>query len=176
MLAMGLDREGILPRPRPGHHAALLIHHLVRHDGLHVRSLVDLAVLWPALDAGEGHAFAALARYLGVGRAAASLGAAFRSELALSVPPGFAERAGAWSVETLVALACDSEDHDLEAMTRSRARRRIRVVDRPLRTAAHFMTEALFPPDVYLSWRWPGRSWIGRRATHLGRLARKAAP
>ena len=42
-----LDLSGRTPVPKDSHHVVLLVHHLVHHDMLHFRGLVDLALLWP---------------------------------------------------------------------------------------------------------------------------------
>lgn len=169
---------GSAPVPRTGHHAALLVHHLVRHDLLHFRSVFDLVQLWPALLAPEeSAAFASLASGLGVSRVAGWLCRALAIDLRLeALGPRGPRAPSAWapgslrSVLSLVGLALDASERDFEAMTLSRGLRRLRTVDRPIRASRLLLTDALAPPDEYLRWRWPGARAPARRLRHLGRV------
>ncbi len=171
-------RAGSAPVPRTGHHAAMLVHHLVRHDFLHFRSVFDLVQLWPALLAPEeSAAFASLAASFGVSRAAGWLCRALEVDLRLEALGSQAPRSPSArapsslrSVLSLVGLALDASNRDLEAMTFSRGLRRLRTVDRPLRASRTLLMDALAPPDEYLRWRWPGTRAPVRRLNHLGRL------
>jgi len=171
-------RSEAAPMPRPGHHAALLVHHLVRHDLLHFRSVFDLIHLWPALRVPEeSGAFAALSATLGVSRAAGWLCRALETDLRLDPlgpeGPRFpSSRAPSVlrSLGSLIGLALDASEREFEAMTLSRGLRRLRTVDHPLRASRTLLTDALAPPDEYLRWRWPGARAPGRRLRHLGRL------
>ena len=170
-------RSGSAPVPRTGHHAAMLVHHLVRHDLVHFRSVFDVVQLWPALLAPEeSTAFASLAARFGVSRAAGWLCRALENDLRLEAlgpqgprAPSAAPRS-LRSVLSLVGLALDASDRDIEAMTFSRGLRRLRTVDRPLGAARTLLIDALAPPDEYLRWRWPGTWAPVRRFNHLTRL------
>ena len=67
------DQAG-LPVPQDEHHLALVLHHLVRHDLLHVRGLLDAALLWDALPHAAGGEVAEVAAALGVRRALTVVG------------------------------------------------------------------------------------------------------
>ncbi len=164
--------------PRPGHHAALLVHHLVRHDLLHFRGVFDLLQLWPLLRVPEeSHAFASLAASLGVSRVAGWLCRTLQTDLGLEPLAAGGPRAPSSSapgdlrsIRALIALALDASDKDFEAVTISRAIRRLRTVDHVARTSLMLLAEALAPPDEYLRWRWPGANAPMRRIRHLGRV------
>ena len=167
-----------VPMPRVGHHAALLVHHLVRHDLLHFRSAFDLVQLWPGLRVpAEGAAFAALAAHFCVAHAAGWLCRALETDLGLGplgseapqCPSGRAPRA-LRSVQALIGLHLDASERDFQAMTLSRGLRRLTTVDHPLRASRTLLTDALAPPDEYLRWRWPGVRGPVRRLRHLGRV------
>ncbi len=171
-------RAGSAPVPRAGHHAALLVHHLVRHDLLHFRSVFDLVQLWPALLAPEeSRAFAALAASFGVARAAGWLCRALEIDLRLDPlgaqgprSPSARAPSSLGSVLSLVGLALDASERDFEAITFSRGLRRLRTVDHALRASRTLLMDALAPPDEYLRWRWPGTWAPVRRINHLSRL------
>jgi hypothetical protein len=170
--------RGGTPMPRPCHHAALLVHHLVRHDLLHFRGVFDLVQLWPLLRVpDESRAFSSLAVSLGVSRVAGRLCCTLQTDLALEPLATRAPRhssargpAELQSVRSLIALSLDASDKDFETVTVPRAIRRLRTVDRVLRTSLTLLTEALAPPDEYLRWRWPGANTPMRRIRHLGRV------
>lgn len=171
-------RSGAGPVPRAGHHAALLVHHLVRHDLLHFRSVFDLVQLWPALlDPEESQAFAALSAEFGVARAAGWLCRALENELRLEgLGPGgprFPSSRAPTSLRTLrslIGLALDATARQVEAMTLARGLRRLVMVDHPVRASRTLLTDALVPPHEYLRWRWPASAGPARRIRHLGRV------
>ena len=173
-------RSGSSPVPRAGHHAAMIVHHVVRHDFLHFRGVFDLIQLWPALLASEeSAAFASLAASFGVSRVAAWLCRALEADLRLEAlgprgpqAPSARAPSSLRSVLSLVGLELDASDRDMDAnaMTFSRGLRRLRTVDRPLRASRTLLMDALVPPDEYLRWRWPGTRAPVRRLNHLSRL------
>ena len=166
------------PVPRAGHHAALLVHHLVRHDLLHFRGVFDLLQLWPLLRVPEeSHAFSSLAASLGVSRVAGWLCRVLETDFLLQpLAPEAPQRPSSSapdalrSVRSLIRLALDATDKDFGAVTVARARRRLRTVDHVARTSCALLVEALVPPDEYLRWRWPGANAPMRRLRHLGRV------
>ncbi len=167
--------DGPIPAPRPGHHAALLVQHLVRHDYLHFRSVFDLVHVWPELmERGEVDAMEDLAGRLGVSRAAGALVDVLARDLELPPLPGMRRdraswRGGARSVARLLGLTLDATDRDFEAITASRAVRRFAAVD-GVRARTTLLRDALLPPAGYLSWRWEDRATWTRWAGHLGRI------
>ena len=177
MAGRGSSRRG-LPVPRAGHHAALLVHHLVRHDLLHFRSVFDLVQLWPALlDPEESQAFAALSAEFGVARAAGWLCRALENDLRLEgLGPGgprFPSSRAPTPLRTLrslIGLALDATERQVEAMTLARGLRRLATVDHPVRASRTLLTDALVPPHEYLRWRWPAFVGPARRIRHLGRV------
>lgn len=172
-----VERPGRFPVFRPGHHAALLVHHLVRHDFLHFRSLVDLVSAWDRLlDASEAAVMMELSHTLEVGWTARAVVDALARDLSLPplpVPsPGRPGRRWARpgvSVAWACALALDGTARDFEAITLGRALRRLVTVD-GLGAAGSVLRDALVPPDAYLAWRWPDASRAERRLRHLGRI------
>ena len=164
----GVDTSGLSPRPRAGHHAALLVHHLVRHDGLHVRSLFDLSLLWTsAAGPEEQTAFRDLARRLGVEREAGRISNAFSRDLGLE-PLVWSEQADR-GLNYWVDLALDSAEGEFERMTSARIRRRIRTIDAPILGTVGLLREGLLPPPEYLAWRWPETARPFRLIRHLTR-------
>lgn len=173
-----VDASAPFPVFRPGHHAALLVYHLIRHDFLHLRSLVDFMTLAPALEeTPEERAFVQLARALGVARAGRALSRAVRRPglTAQRGWPGREERStlagflrgGSGPVVARV-LAASQRDH--EAVSLARARTRLAWLDRPLE-AGGVLRDVMLPPKTYLAWRWPGGGGLERRVHHFLRLA-----
>ncbi len=174
-----LDTAGPIPIPSPEHHAAILVHHLVHTDLLHVRSLLDLALLvnqWPSADAVD---YLATCRQLRIGRFGNLLLQLLRDELGVAGPPPLADRPPAWNRFTreltlnrwLSLVARSHPEHD-SVITIGRIRRRLQLVDG--RSAKFLFGDLLFPPKAFLEWRWqddrPGRALL----KHYGQLARKA--
>jgi hypothetical protein len=177
-----MQSANALPAPTPAHHAALLVHHLVHHDLLHARALLDLALLRRDQWATDGSGYEDLARHLGVLRVARSVHWAQVRDF------GFAPIAGVRAAPRDLrgrrlerALALDrwlawagaaSESEHVEISTR-RMRRRVLLLDR-LSDARLLLADALFPPRAHLRWRWSdthsdAEAW--RR--HLRQLAGK---
>ncbi|MBI4500497.1 MAG: nucleotidyltransferase family protein [Gemmatimonadetes bacterium] len=160
----GVQSHGGLPVPRDEHHAALILHHLVRHDLLHVRGLLDLALLWDALPPSGGSDLTALCRRLGVGRALGIVGHLLVSELKLTRLLGVRTEARDWrsrmALERMrladwLLRAARSTTHNSRHLliTRSRAWRRFLLADAP--KTGRLFRELIVPPRDYLRWRWP---------------------
>lgn len=146
-------------------HAALVLHHLVRHDLLHVRGLLDLALLWEALPRDAGQELSALARALGVERALGVVGRVLVDDLHLYPlrgvrlgPRDWRDRAAlrrlrlaSWLVWA-ARNAASGPRH--VTVTRSLAWRRFLLADAP--RTARLLREVVAPPGEYLRWRWPG--------------------
>lgn len=178
-----LDLTGSLPVPNDAHHVVLIVHHLVHHDMLHLRGLVDLALIWPGIPGALVDEMDLLAKRLGVLRALRLVAAVLQSELgvivAASSPPPDDWRSrrlrrmlnpDAWC--TWASNAAANEFVEINA---SRIRRRMLLLD-DLRAAPGLAMDAILPPREYLRWRWPeARSIPHALAHHLMRVAGKLA-
>ncbi len=180
----GVGRGTTVPTPADVHHAALLIHHLAHHDLLHVRGLLDLALLWPDLPAGSGVELTAAAAELGALRLTRAVAAMLVRDLGLPALDGVGapandllgrQLARVTRLDEWLAGACAAGARDWEAITGRRAVRRLLLVDRP-QAALRLAADALFPPREHLRWRWPrARSSATAWACHLGSALRKLA-
>lgn len=179
-----LTRVGSLPSPDPAHHAALLLHHLVHHDLLHIRSLLDFILLLQRLPAHAGGEFERIAGQLGVLRAARAVSAALRRDLGVETGPGVGPaprdlrgrrlekmlRLEGWLVW---AGAATAQEH--VAVTPRRILRRTLLLDR-IGSARKLLADAVWPPSEFVRWRWPEAGSMGRaRAKHLTSAMRKIA-
>ncbi|MBI2403037.1 MAG: nucleotidyltransferase family protein [Gemmatimonadetes bacterium] len=159
-----LEMEQRLPVPSDEYHAALVLHHLVRHDLLHVRGLLDFALLWETLSRDAGARLTELAGHLGVGRALGVVGRVLVDDLLLFPIRGV--RLGAQDWRGRAALppmrlrpwlawagrrTADRRHH--VTVTRSLAWRRFLLADAP--RVGQLARELLKPPPEYLAWRWP---------------------
>jgi hypothetical protein len=178
-----LDTSGSLPTPQDAHHVALLVHHLVHHDMLHFRGLVDLALLWPRVTEDSSHEIENLAAQIGVSRATRLLADVLRNDLgAVLVRPGPPpdDRRGRLARRMLVPVmwcswASQATDTEFVEINPRRIRRRILLID-SLKSVPHLLRDAVFPPREYLRWRWPeSRSITGALARHIHRLVGKLA-
>lgn len=149
--------------PAPAHHAALLVHHLVHHDFLHVRGLVDLVRLWEEEWLHDGAEFVRLAGELGVRRVALVLHEGLVRDLGLTPIAGVNVPPSDWRTRRLaeltalagwLRLALEAPPREYVAVTRRRVGRRIMALDR-LGAARHVVLDAVFPPRAHLEWRWP---------------------
>lgn len=176
-----LEMEQRLPVPPAEDHAALVLHHLVRHDLLHVRGLLDFALLWETLSRDAGARLTELAGHLGVSRALGVIGRVLVDGLLLF--PLRRVRLGAQDWRGRAALrqmqlrdwlawagrhAADRRHH--VTVTRSLAWRRFLLADTP--KVGQLATELLKPPTEYLGWRWPevrspGQAWRQHLAAAL---------
>ncbi len=159
----GLVSAGDLPAPSPAQHAALLAHHLVHHDLLHVRGMLDLALLRADVWTGDGDAYEVCARELGVLRAARALHRALVEQFGFEPiegvsPPPATVRArrlnGVLQLERWFAGAGMAEDDEHARITPRRIGRRMLLLDH-VSDARFLAADALFPPREHLRWRWP---------------------
>lgn len=179
----GVQAEGGLPVPLDEHHLALIVHHLAHHDMLHVRGLLDVALLWETLPKRAGGELADIAQRIGVRRPLAAVARVLVDDLALyplrGVPigaDGLRGRVlgGLLSLPRWLAWAARAEEREHVMITPRRIWRRLLLADDLNGTALGLMGDALKPPDEYLRWRWPNASseftaWMW----HLGRVAGK---
>lgn len=172
-----------LPLPAPAHHAALLVHHLVHHDLLHARAVLDLALLRRDLWTTDGAAYEGVARRLGVLRVARAVHWAQVRDF------GFAPVAGvraaprdprgrrlerALVLDRWLAWAGAAGESEHVEITSHRLRRRVLLLDRAA-DARLLLADALFPPREHLRWRWPDApSDAAAWRRHLRQVAAKA--
>jgi hypothetical protein len=176
-----LDRTGPIPVPSDHHHAALIVHHLVHHDMLHVRGLLDLALLWSRLLPEGGRKFEDLARELGVLRASRMLGKVLvkhfdLSPCGLEAPPDDVRSRRALALLEPVRWCCwaaRASESEFVEITWLRVRRRLLFLD-SLRSVPALVQDAVLPPREYLRWRWPySRSAATALGRHLSRVIAK---
>lgn len=159
----GLELGGAIPVPAAELHAALVAYHLVHHDLLHVRGLVDLAVLWRALPVHTGRALSAAARAFGVERALRAIGEVLVRDLGLQRLEGVRPAPQDWRGRRLtsslvlhrwLAWAASADQRELVAITPRRVARRVLLLD-DIRRIARLLQDAVIPPRAHLRWRWP---------------------
>jgi hypothetical protein len=157
--------ENGLPVLPDEHHAALVLHHLVRHDLLHVRGLLDFALLWEALPQGAGQELTELARTLGVERGLRVVGRMMVDELHLYPlkgvklgPRDWRDRLALRHLRLTPWLAWAARNATKGprhvTLTRSLAWRRLQLADVP--HPGRLFRDLMAPPREYLHWRWPG--------------------
>jgi Uncharacterised nucleotidyltransferase len=170
-----------LPVPPDEYHAALVLHHLVRHDLLHVRGLLDFALLWEALPREVGRKLTDLAGHLGVSQALGVIGRVLVDDLLLfplrGVHLGARDRRGravlrrARLAEWLTWAARHAANPRRHVLvSRSLAWRRYLLADAP--RPGRLLGELVRPPSEYLHWRWPeahstSQAWRYHFATAL---------
>lgn len=180
----GLTHSSGLPVPRPEHHAAILAHHLVHTDLLHVRSLLDLAFVFDAWPESAGLEFLASCRELRIERFALILARIVADDFGIGrtnalhgthEPGGFANRL---DLERWLLLVCRTHPEDDSMITVKRIRRRMHLIDsgRGGGGAATLLGDVFFPPAAFLRWRWQTESVSRARIKHYGQLARKTIP
>jgi len=168
-----VDRERGLPVLSDEHHAAVVLHHLVRHDLLHVRGLLDLVLLWQAVPNDGGQQLTKLARILGVERALRVVGRVMVDELMLYPLRGVRLSPDDWRgrralgrlrLKPWIAWAARNVTRHAAHMTltRSLVWRRYLFADQP--QTRRLVRHLVAPPSEYLHWRWPdapseGRAW-----------------
>jgi hypothetical protein len=162
-----LELQHGLPVPPDEYHAALVLHHLVRHDLLHVRGLLDFALLWEVLPRDGGQELTELAHTLGVERALGVVGRVLVDDLHLYplrgvrlAPRDWRDRAALrhlrltdWLIR---AARHRSGGPGHVTVTRSLAWRRFLLVDAA--QSGRLLRELIAPPREYLHWRWPEAS------------------
>ena len=178
-----LDLTGSLPVPCDAHHVVLLVHHMVHHDMLHIRGLVDLALLWPGVDPESADEIEALAKQLGVLRASRLVSAVLQSDLGVtlaSARPAPVDSRGRRARRMLDPVnwcvwASNAADNEFVEINARRIRRRILLLDDLLATPG-LVADAVFPPREYLRWRWPdARSTAEALVRHMARVVGKLA-
>lgn len=174
--------RGRLDIPSAEDHAALIVHHLVMHDLLHVRGLVDVVMLWPQIVEGGGAIFGLMIDRLGVGPAGRAVAQVLERDLGLPWPPGLRRPSPGLRHEVLtrqlrldrwLTFAGAADSREQEMITRRRVLRRLLLTEGFARSV-RLLGDALVPPREYLRWRWPdapsdGAAWL----RHLARVARK---
>ena len=159
-----VEMEQRLPVLPDEYHAALVRHHLGRHDLLHVRGLLDLALLWEALPRTAGARLSEMARLLGVSRARGAGGRGRGDDVRLFPLRGLKIGAPDWRgrlalrrmrlADWLVWAARHAADNRHHVtVTRSLAWRRYLLADAP--RTGRLLAELVRPPREYLRWRWP---------------------
>jgi hypothetical protein len=181
-----VTRHDTLPAPAPAHHAALLVHHLVHHDMLHVRNLLDLALLRESHWTGGGSAFEETARHLGVLRAARTLHGLLVECFGFEPIEGVGQAPGGWRGRRLraemalgrwFAWAAAAADDEHMRITPRRVARRLLLLDRST-DARRLFADVVAPPRAHLRWRWPeagsdAAAWRRHVAQVLGKAAER---
>jgi len=174
-----VEKSRGLPTLHDEHHAALVLHHLVRHDMLHIRGLLDFMLLWQAIPNQGGKLMTELAGQLGVERALRVVGRVMVDELLLyplrGVPLGPPDWRGRVALRKLrlkpwLAWAARNATPRASHMTVSRSLlwRRYLMADAP--RLGRLIRELVAPPREYLAWRWPddvGGAWGKHLASAL---------
>ncbi len=165
-------------------HLVLLAHHVAHHDMLHLKGLLDFALLWQRLPAGAGVTVEAVARAVGAWRAVQLLGEIVSREFALPNPGGVptvwdwrANQIGASDLRGLVRLAVARPFDEAVTITPARIRRRLGVIDH-WSGMWKLLADVVVPPREHLAWRWPGagsslRAWGCHASSVAGKLRGK---
>jgi hypothetical protein len=172
----GVTDQGGLPVPHDEHHLALVLHHLVRHDLLHVRGLLDLALLWDALPHAAGQEAVEVASALGVHRALAVVGRALVDGVGAYPLRGVTLTSADWRRRLLTRRlgledwlvwaarhAADGPAHVIISVRR--AWWRWLLSDEA--SAGRLVREVLVPEADYLRWRWPDAGSTSAWFRHL---------
>ena len=162
--------------PKPEHHAAVLAHHLVHTDLLHIRSLLDLAFVFQEFAEDGGADFLATCELLRLGGFGRTLAVILDRDFGVSRPKAQAGAAGVnrflqrLTLENWLMIVARANPDDDNRITLGRIRRRLRVLDdRPVKTLG---ADLVAPPAAFLTWRWGPPLWRAR-LRHYGQLARK---
>lgn len=178
-----VEVERGLPVPLDEHHLALIVHHLAHHDMLHVRGLLDAALLWEALPKRAGGELNEIATKIGVQRPLHAVARVLVDDLTLYPLRGVrigADGLRGHALERLLSLqrwlvwASRAGEREHVMITPRRVWRRLLLADDLNSTALGLLGDAVKPPGEYLRWRWPDASsefsaWMH----HLGRVAGK---
>ena len=160
----GITKERGLPVLPDEYHAALVLHHLVRHDMLHIRGLLDFILLWQAIPNNGGQEMTSLARTLGIERALRVVGRLMVDELLLYPLRGVPLRSQDWRGRMALRrlrlkpwLAWAARRVTMRTshltVTRSLLWRRFLLADAP--RTGRLIRELVAPPREYLEWKWP---------------------
>ncbi|MDH5643751.1 MAG: nucleotidyltransferase family protein [Gemmatimonadota bacterium] len=173
-------RSGGLPAPSRSHHAVLLMQHLAHHDFLHLRGVVDVALLWQ--DLLSDHASAAgLARQIGFEKPAVSISAWLNRILGLEGPEMWRREwrrlrvkkfsHGLSFSDLCVQRAARSED-DFQRINRDRIKTRLKLLGPG--ALPGLLQDVVFPPQSFIRWRWPKSSvLIPGRVLHFRQVLAK---
>lgn len=176
----GVEPYQGIPVPSDEHHAALVLHHLVRHDMIHVRGLLDFILLWQAIPNAGGRDLTDLARQLGVERALRVIGRVMVDELMLyplrAVPLTPQDWRGRRALKqfrlrrwlTWAAMHANQRAAHV-TVTRSLVWRRFLLADHA--RTGQLGRDLVAPPREYLEWLTPeasdGKAWRSHITTAL---------
>ena len=170
---------GTLNVPFPEHHAAILAHHLIHTDLIHIRSLLDLAFVFQQFSTDGGAEFLATCQQLRLGGFGVTLARILDQDFGIrraeaQRPVGGENRFNRQlNLERWLMLVAGADPDDDNRITLGRIRRRLRVLDhRNIRT---LVADVVVPPAAFLSWRW-GKPFWRARLMHVGQLVRKLTP
>lgn len=173
-----LDTTGPRTVPAAAHHAALLAHHLVHTDLLHVRGLLDLAMVLPEVRNDAVATYRTTCAALGIERFGLAVARLIARDLGAPLTPRLtdapASRAAPLrrlTLERWLTLVAQTDPGDDARITVARIRRRLGLLDRP--AVVPLAEDLVWPPAAFLEWRW-GRPLWRARLHHYGQLARKA--
>lgn len=176
-----LDSSESLTVPAPEHHAAILAHHLIHTDLLHVRSLIDLAFVFDGLSDQDGAEYLATCKQLRLGRFASLLAQLVADEFGIVRPCATSDYLRGWNgftrgftLERWLALAAREHPDDDDVITVPRIRRRLQLVDAG--GAKTLFGDLFFPPRAFLAWRWQTHTFPVAVLQHYRQLAAKALP
>jgi len=177
-----LDESGSFPVPADGHHAALIVHHLVHHDMLHLRGLLDVALVWQGIPPNAGAEIERLAAEIGVLRALRVMARLLADHFGLE-PRGVSACPNDWRTRRALALlqpvtwftwAVGASASEFVEASPRRLLRRILLMD-DLGAVPRLLEDAAFPPREYLQWRWSrARSNSSAWLRHVIRVVRKS--
>lgn len=176
-----IETSGRIPIPALEHHAAMLTHHLVHTDLLHVRNLLDLAYVFDALPVEGGLEYRATCQSLRIGQFATVLARIIAQEFGIERrnavgghPSPLGRFAQKLTLESWLKITACAHPHENDAITVSRIRRRLLLVDKG--GAKTLFQDLFFPPESFLRWRWGQYSRWGARRKHFQQLFRKMLP
>lgn len=177
-----VDRTNALPRPSVEHHVALLVHHLVHHDLLHLRGVLDLALVLDANDAIDGTVVEDVAKRWEVLRATRLLHEAIVSNLGVGAVRGIAPAPDDWRARPLanrlrltdwIVWAASGREDEHTTVNPRRIASRMLSLDRAVDTLG-LIRDVIVPPVEHLRWRWPSeRTTLAAWMKHVGQVVRK---
>lgn len=173
-----LERVSGISIPNTGQHAALLVHHLVGSDLLHVRSLVDLAYLYQSFDDEHAAAFVNACQDLSVMRPARWLCEIIVkdfgvSECSVGWPPGSeGDLYQKTNLDGWMARVARTPDRDFYEVTPARIMRRGALLG-GLGSWFSLLSDVVLPPREFVAWRAPAAKLPAAYVTHYVKLVRK---
>lgn len=151
--------------PDPPAHLAFVLHHLVHHDLLHARGLIDAMALWSRLPSEERGRLEGLARRWRIARVANAL-----PRVVDAGPRSPSGVAGLLIPECVMRAALRAGPRESQTISLRRLRRRLHLLDHRV-AAVRMLRDVVLPPVPYLRWRWPGRSVPAAWWQHVRRQA-----